>query len=259
MTKNEIIAEITAFYTFVGSPFRSKRNDNNIPTTINHYSMLVYETGNSEKSIKPVVNSKYVDFVVYNEGVGGEAAYYLLNESKNDVDNNVVGTDTLISISKIYESTEIRKRIRSAIIIAANSIFSEAVPVSTLTSNANANQKDVAVTDGSIFVVGQNITIADSAASESNIIASISSNTLTMVTNLVNTYLTTRDAYVAALNNSDRRSWAAKALLNPDEYTLAMTSFDASVQSSGNLVTDSVLQGIVDDNVTKLGSADRIV
>lgn len=34
MTKNEIIAEITAFYTFVGSPFRSKRNDNNIPTTI---------------------------------------------------------------------------------------------------------------------------------------------------------------------------------------------------------------------------------
>lgn len=224
--------------------------------------MLVYETGNSEKSIKPVINNKYVDFIVYNEGQAGEAAYYLLSENQNAVDGNIVGSTDLLSISKIYDSTEIRKRIRSAIIITANSIFLETIPQSVLTSNATNNQKEVNVTNGSIFIVGQNITVADSAASESNIIASINSNVLTMVTNLTNTYLTTRDAYVAALNNSDRRFWAANALLNPDKYTLAMTAFaaiNASVQSSGNLVADSVLQSIVDDNVTKVGSASRIL
>lgn len=80
------------------------------------------------------------------------------------------------------------------------------------------NQKDVVVANGAVFTVGQSVNIVDTAASEVNSIASINSNTLTMANNLSNTYLTTRSAYVATLNNGDRRSWAAKALLNPDEH-----------------------------------------
>jgi len=63
---------------------------------------------------------------------------------------------------------------------------------SNLTSDAAQGQKDCAVVDGSKFQVKDLVVIEDSSNWETNIIASIVSNTLTMVNNLQHTY------YVAA-------------------------------------------------------------
>lgn len=69
---------------------------------------------------------------------------------------------------------------------------------SNLSGNAASGQKDVAVVAGSTFRAGDKVTIRDGSASEVNVIASISTNTLTMVTNLANTYTTAASARVDA-------------------------------------------------------------
>ena len=59
---------------------------------------------------------------------------------------------------------------------------------SLLTGNAASGQKDVAVTDGTKFSEDEIVVIRDDNAYETNTIASIAGNTLTMATNLANTY-----------------------------------------------------------------------
>lgn len=260
-TKAELISEIQAFYEIVGTPFENNSSDEHVPEDINPYSVIVYEVGLSEKTKKPVLNSKYINFIVYDEYGPGEAAYYIEDEPTNDVNKDFTGDDSLLSISKIFDSVQLRKRVRSAIMKAADSIFDESLPSSLLSASANTGQKLVNVVDGSIFVVGLSVTIADNVNSETNTIASISTNELTMLNNLSHTYTTGNDGYVAATNNDDRRLWAAHALTNPDQYTAAMTAFvalDSTVQSNGNSVSDSAIQTVVDNNVTKLATASNL-
>lgn len=260
-TKAELIAEIQSFYEIVGTPFETPSSDEHVPELINPYSVIVYEVGLSEKTKKPVLNSKYINFIVYDEYEPGEVAYYVENEPTNDVDKDFTGDDSLLSISKIFDSVELRKRVRSAIMKTADSIFDESLPSSDLSSSASTGQKLVNVVDGSIFIVGLSVTIADNINSETNTIASISTNELTMVNNLSNSYTTGNDGYVSATNNDDRRLWAAHALTDPDQYTTAMTAFvalDSTVQSNGNSVSDATIQTIIDNNVTKLATASNL-
>jgi len=70
--------------------------------------------------------------------------------------------------------------------------------VDDMASNAAADQADVVVDDGTIYRAGGKVTIGDDNASEVNVISSISSNTLTMVTVLANTYTTAASGYVNA-------------------------------------------------------------
>jgi hypothetical protein len=67
---------------------------------------------------------------------------------------------------------------------------------SALTANAASGQKDVAVTDASLFAASDPVVISDDNASENNAIASIAGNTLTMTTNLANTYTTAANGKV---------------------------------------------------------------
>lgn len=263
MTKSELISEIESFYTIIGTPIKITSSDEHIPKQINHYSILVYETGLSEKNKKPVLNSKYINFIVLNENNTNESAYYANDELENNTNTDFTGNDSLTSISKIYESTQLRKRIRSAIMKAANNIFNEEPPSSPITSNTNKskNKKTLNVTDSSKFAINQTITISDDNANETNTITNIFSNTLTLLNDLQHDFLTTSNAYISSNNNNDRRLWAANALLNPEKYTLAMTTFavlDPTVQSHGNSIPDTSLQTIINNNISKLASATRI-
>ncbi len=67
---------------------------------------------------------------------------------------------------------------------------------SLLTGDASSGQKVVAVTDGSLFYKDITVTISDDSNSETNEVASISSNNLTMYNNLANTYTTAANAKV---------------------------------------------------------------
>lgn len=67
--------------------------------------------------------------------------------------------------------------------------------MSYLTTNAASGQKDVSVVDASKFVVGQVVTVVDSAGSETGTIASIAGNTITLEANLTRSYTTSNSAY----------------------------------------------------------------
>lgn len=63
-------------------------------------------------------------------------------------------------------------------------------------ANAASGQKDVLVTDGTLFGVEDIVTIADDSISERGVISSIATNTITMVANLKNSYTTAANGYV---------------------------------------------------------------
>ncbi len=67
---------------------------------------------------------------------------------------------------------------------------------SLLTGNANAGQKDVAVSDATVFAANDYVILIDNNGSEVCKIASIAVNTLTMESNLVNNYTTAANAKV---------------------------------------------------------------
>jgi hypothetical protein len=76
MTFNELVADIALIYDYVGVPFLTTSSDSHVPDTLTTWSVIVYETGLSEVNKKPVISSKYVNFVVYLYGDPGEEAYY---------------------------------------------------------------------------------------------------------------------------------------------------------------------------------------
>lgn len=67
---------------------------------------------------------------------------------------------------------------------------------SALTADAAADQKDVVVADGSIFTAGEKVYIYSTGGAEYNVIDSIVGNTLTMVTNLSDSFTTANSAEV---------------------------------------------------------------
>lgn len=258
MLKSEIIAEITAFYEVVGTPKETTSTDESIPASISSYEMLVYEIGNSEKSKKPVLSSKIINFVVYDEGGASEAAYYYNNELINNVNTDITGNSSLLSINKIYTSNEIRKRIQAAVAKTSQDILNEDYLSSNLGSDASLGQKNIILISSAGFWVGKQVIISDSVASESATIYSISENTLTMTNNLTNSYTTGNSAKVTFSDNKERLQWAANAMLNPDIYTSAMTCFVAlnpTIQSNGGLATDNDIQFVVNSYVSKLAVA----
>ena len=72
-------------------------------------------------------------------------------------------------------------------------------PESLLTADATEGQKIVAVADGTKFATENMVTIKDATVSERNIIYSIVGNNLTMLNNLVNTYVVSADTKTIAL------------------------------------------------------------
>lgn len=70
--------------------------------------------------------------------------------------------------------------------------------LSALTSDANSGQADIIVPDASDFVVGEVVVITDDNGSETGVIDSIASNTVTVRVNLNNTYTTAANAVLSA-------------------------------------------------------------
>lgn len=257
MTKNELLVDLATIYEVVGTPRLTQSSDEQVPASINNYSVIVYETGYSEKNKKPVINTKYVDFVVHNEGEAEEAAYYVSAEPENNTNKDITGTGTLIEINKIYESDFIRKRVQAAVAKAAQDIFGEALTSSLLTLDANSDQKNVAVAAGYLFWVGKVVVVSDSGNSEEATIASINSNTLIMSQNLTHSYTVGNGAKVTFKDNVEREQWAANAMLTPDVHTLEMANFVAlnpTILAAGGEATDNDIQFVVNSNINKVAS-----
>jgi len=147
----------------------------------------------------------------YNNGIEFKAAAsgsnYNLNCRYNTVSNNIVkdnGLATVSTYSGIRVGASGASTVCSYNIIANNIITDNQVTQTTaLSASAGTGQKVVTVTatvpphgdgysnssDTLNFFIGMNVTITDGVNTESNIIASIDSDTqFTMVNNLANTY-----------------------------------------------------------------------
>lgn len=249
MNKTQLLAEIAAFYTDVGSASLLDSLNNT-----NWYIITIFETGLSAKSKKPTGYRKNIHFYVYKEGTGSEAAYYDREELTNSVNSDITGDSSLYSINKIYASLIMRSRVQAAVAKAAQDVLNEAPPFSAVSINAASGQKIVVVGSGGSFYVGRQVTISDSVASETNTIVAINGNNLIMTTNLIATYTTANSALVAFKDNKERQKWAGNALIAPDNYTLAMTNFVAlnpSIQAVGGACTDNDIQFVVNSYVTK--------
>lgn len=263
MDKSEIIAEITAFYTVVGTEKETPSSDTNVPSNVKYYSIIVFETGESEANKKPVLRSKYISFIVVDEGEVSEEAYYSDNELTNEVDSDITSTGSLTDIHKMYASDQMRGRVQAAIAKAAQDVLNEAVPIADLQYDANSGQKEVIVDTGmgAIFWVGKTVIIADDNNYEENTIIAINGDYLTMSTDLSNTYTVSNNGYVRFVDNVERQQWAANALLNPDAYTLSMTSLvslNAAIQSAGGLATDNDIQFVVNSYINKVAAASYL-
>jgi hypothetical protein len=198
---------------------------------------------------------------VYHEGLGDESAYYTDGELINEINADFTGDGSLNAINKASTSPELQKRVQAAVAKAAQSVLTESLPNSLLASDAANAQDVVVVANGSLFWVGKNVIISDSQHSESNTIAAVSVNTLTMSSNLQHSYTVANGGVVTFVNNNERLKWAAGALLNPDQYTLAMTSFvaqNSTVQTNGNASTDVQVQTVVNSFVSKLAAASTL-
>ncbi|MDD5650251.1 MAG: hypothetical protein PHF86_07545 [Candidatus Nanoarchaeia archaeon] len=260
-TKSDLLSEIASFYDYIGTEFEVVSSDYHVPLFIKNYSVIVYETGLSEYNKKPVLRSKYVDFIVYNEGEVDEAAYYSENELKNDVDSDVTGDNSLASIHKMYISESIRGRVQAAVAKSAQDVLNESIPFSLLTSDANTGQKNIEVASGSVFWIGKTLFLYDSVNSEEVTIANINSNILTMTQDLTNSYTVSNGATARFLNNNERLQWAANALSNPDAYTAAMTSLvslNPTIQTSGGLASDNDIIFVVNSYINKVAIASYV-
>ncbi len=68
--------------------------------------------------------------------------------------------------------------------------------ISDMASNANSGQKDITVKDGTLFANGETVVIKDSVSRETNTVASVAGNVVTMQNNLANTYTTANSGFV---------------------------------------------------------------
>lgn len=263
MTKTELITEIQNFYTEIGTPFAINTTDEHVPSSITLYSVLVYETGLSEKSKKPVLNSKYINFIVHDEYGPSEAAYYVDNELSNEVDTDITSSGTLEDIHKMYASEKLRGRVQAAIAKSSQDVLNEAIPSTDLQYDANSGQSEVIVASGtgSIFWVGKTITVYDDNNYEEVSIIALNGDYITINQELTNSYTVADNGGVRFSTNVERQQWAANALLNPDIFTNSMTSLvslSATIQAAGNLATDNDIQLIVNSYINKLASASYL-
>jgi hypothetical protein len=131
----------------------------------------------------------------------------------------------------------------------------------TLASNAASGQNIVIATKGFMFWPGKVIVMKDDNNYEEATILNVIGNTLTLTQNLTNTYTTAANGIISYLNDTERQQWAANALINPDAYTLSMTSLvamDPTVQAAGGLVTDVQIDTVVDSFINKLAAASYL-
>lgn len=131
-----------------------------------------------------------------------------------------------------------------------------------MASDAGSGQKDVVVVDGDKFREGIQVLIRDDNASETNQIDSISSNTLTMVNNLANSYTTAANGEVVINGEVTLPHDPAKVKLKPAADVKASTYPGelALLISMGRKVDVLTLEGwIYEDGRTKQNLVDDYI
>jgi len=100
--------------------------------------------------------------------------------------------------------------------------------ISDMSANASSGQNQIVVKDGSLFSASETVVIKDNNNEETGIISSVSSNTLTMQSNLTNSYTTSANAFVKNTTDSvDLSNFPVLVNLSSDTELAASAQDDA--------------------------------
>jgi hypothetical protein len=121
MTKAELLSQLSAKYLVVRAPEIVQAATDGIAT----YRISFFETGKTPKE-KPSGLWNSVQFYVFREGQGDEAAYYMRDAEQPEAQNTLVSTGTLADVNRVYFSPVMRATIRGAMLTAAQAVRWEA-------------------------------------------------------------------------------------------------------------------------------------
>ena len=106
MTKAQLIAALAvAPFNYIGIGTPENPNAEGPINGITKYVINVFETGKSEPSQQPTGYRKNITFYVYNEGLGGEAAYFERTEPENTSNTDPsFSSSSYYNIDRLYNS-----------------------------------------------------------------------------------------------------------------------------------------------------------
>jgi hypothetical protein len=122
MTKAELISYLQSFYEYVDTTEIEEAGDSFGDVKL--YKRKVLTVGESIANQQPISYHLEIFYYVYREGEVDEAAYFSMDEPNKFINDNVTGS-TLVSISSIYNNSELFNRTLAACIVAAGDILNE--------------------------------------------------------------------------------------------------------------------------------------
>lgn len=121
MTKTQLLAQLTAKYPVVRTPEVMQAATDGVTTC----RVSFFETGKTPGE-KPSALWNSVQFYVYHEGLGDEAAYYLREADSPEAQNSLVSAGTLADVNRVFYSPVMRGLVRGALLVSAQAIRWEA-------------------------------------------------------------------------------------------------------------------------------------
>jgi hypothetical protein len=247
-TKAQLLADIASMYIGVGTPINP---GNEGPVNgVTKYIVNVNEYGSSENNRKPTGYRKNLTFYVYNEGLGDEKAWYEITEPVNNSNGNVaISTSSYEAIAKLYKSSVLQDRVLAAIITQCSVVFMENTTSSTSLTIGTGSQS-LTIATGKTYYTSQQMTLTNGANSMTGQITSYNTSTGALVVNVTSVVGSgTFSSWTVTLtNHAQRMKMITSANQNLPLLVMTMMSaiaLNATVQSQGTAVADSVLQSIV--------------
>jgi hypothetical protein len=123
MTKAQLLAQLSGKYLVVDTPVVQQT----AYLGVIWYRVSFFETGKYSDDSRPTGLWNSIDFYVYHESLGDEAAYYLRQPEVPEANQSLVVTSSLDNINKIYQSGTLRARVQGAMLVTSFNIRNESV------------------------------------------------------------------------------------------------------------------------------------
>lgn len=121
MTKAQLLAQLAAKYLVVRTPEVMQVDTDGVIW----YRVNFFETGKYSDDSRPTGLWNSVQFYVYHETLGDEAAYYQRTPETPEANQSLIVTSSLENVSKLYYAGPLKNRVKGAMLVASFNIRNE--------------------------------------------------------------------------------------------------------------------------------------
>jgi hypothetical protein len=246
-TKAQLLADLATIYKVVADPVQ--QGDETFG--VRKYIVNILEVGKSEANIKPTGFRRNITFYVYHEGLGDESAYYERVEPDNISNTNVVAIPaTFLSISALYDSITLQKRVRTAVQTQCSIVFQEST-TSVTSLTIGTGSKSLTCGTGKSYSVGQQMSISNNGTNYmTGNVTSYNPTTGALVVNVtaIGGSGTFSSWTVVPTNHTNRMKLVYQSTLDLQNVVMRFMSaiaLNSTVQTNGTAVDDATLMSIV--------------